>query len=100
GMRETNCWGFFLDQHIHKGAGEAEDLHQIALEIEAELKIDPKRRYVSGLSAGAGMSVALAVAHSDYLAAAGSVEGLPYAETSSAVGFVCANSGRFQPVFS
>ncbi len=46
GMRDTNCWGFFLDQHIHKGAGEVEDLHQIALEIEAELKIDPDRRYV------------------------------------------------------
>jgi len=98
GMRETNCWGFFLDQHIHKGAGEAEDLHQIALEIEAELKIDPIRRYVTGLSSGAGMSVALAVAHSDYFAAAGSVEGLPYAETSSAVGFVCANPGSFKPV--
>jgi poly(hydroxyalkanoate) depolymerase family esterase len=98
GMRETNCWGFFLDQHIHKGAGEAEDLHQIALEIEAELKIDPNRRYVTGLSSGAGMSVALAVAHSDYFAAAGSVEGLPYAETSSAVGFVCANPGSFKPV--
>ena len=98
GMRETNCWGFFLDQHIHKGAGEAEDLHQIALEIEAELKIDPNRRYVTGLSSGAGMSVALAVAHSDYFAAAGSVEGLPYAETSSAVGFFCANPGSFKPV--
>ena len=63
GMRETNCWGFFLDQHIHKGAGEAEDLHQIALEIEAELKIDPKsalcdrpvlgRRNVGGARRGA-----------------------------------------------
>jgi poly(hydroxyalkanoate) depolymerase family esterase len=98
GMREANCWGFFLDQHIHKGAGEVEDLHQIALEIEAELKIDPSRRYVTGLSSGAGMSVAPAVAHSDYFAAAGSVEGLPYAETSSAVGFVCSNPGNFKPV--
>jgi poly(hydroxyalkanoate) depolymerase family esterase len=98
GMRDTNCWGFFLDQHIHKGAGEVEDLHQIALEIEAELKIDPNRRYVTGLSSGAGMSVALAVAQSDYFAAAGSVEGLPYAETSSAVGFFCANPGNFKPV--
>jgi poly(hydroxyalkanoate) depolymerase family esterase len=98
GMRDTNCWGFFLDQHIHKGAGEVEDLHQIALEIEAELKIDSNRRYVTGLSSGAGMSVALAVAHSDYFAAAGSVEGLPYAETSSAVGFVCSNPGNFKPV--
>jgi poly(hydroxyalkanoate) depolymerase family esterase len=98
GMRATNCWGFFLDQHIHKGAGEVEDLHQIALEIEAELKIDPNRRYATGLSSGAGMSVALAVAHSDYFAAAGSVEGLPYSETSSAVGFVCSNPGSFKPV--
>ena len=23
GLRDTNCWGFFLDQHIHKGAGES-----------------------------------------------------------------------------
>ena len=41
GLRDTNCWGFFLDQHIHKGVGEVEDLHQIALEVEAEFKIDP-----------------------------------------------------------
>jgi poly(hydroxyalkanoate) depolymerase family esterase len=70
GLRDTNCWGFFLDQHIHKGAGEVEDLHQIALEVEAEFKIDPNRRYVTGLSSGAGMSVALAVAQSAYFAAA------------------------------
>jgi poly(hydroxyalkanoate) depolymerase family esterase len=98
GLRDTNCWGFFLDQHIHKGAGEVEDLHQIALEVEAEFKIDPNRRYVTGLSSGAGMSVALAVAQSAYFAAAGSVEGLPYSETASSVGFVCANPGSFKPV--
>jgi poly(hydroxyalkanoate) depolymerase family esterase len=98
GVRDTNCWGFFLDQHIHKGAGEVEDLHQIALEVEAELKIDPNRRYVTGLSSGAGMSVDLAVAQSAYFAAAGSVEGLPYSETASSVGFVCLNPGTFKPV--
>ena len=96
--RASNCWGFFIDQQIHKGAGEVEDLHQIALEVEAEFKIDPNRRYVTGLSSGAGMSVDLAVAQSAYFAAAGSVEGLPYSETASAVGFVCANPGMFKPV--
>ena len=34
GMRSTNCWGFFLDDQIHQGAGEVEDLHQIALEVD------------------------------------------------------------------
>ncbi|MFB9264636.1 PHB depolymerase family esterase [Bradyrhizobium erythrophlei] len=98
GFRDTNCWGFFLDQHIHKGGGEVEDLHQIASEVDAEFKIDPNRRYVTGLSSGAGMSVALAVAQSAYFAAAGSVEGLPYSETASSVGFVCANPGIFKPI--
>ena len=98
GLRDTNCWGFFLDQHIHKGAGEVEDLHQIALEVESEFKIDPNRRYVTGLSSGAGMSVDLAVAQSAYFAAAGSVEGLPYSETASSVGFVCLNPGSFKPI--
>jgi poly(hydroxyalkanoate) depolymerase family esterase len=98
GLRDTNCWGFFLDEHIHKGAGEVEDLHQIALRVEAEFRIDPNRRYVTGLSSGAGMAVALAVAQSDYFASAGSVEGLPYSETAFAVGFFCLNPGTFKPV--
>jgi poly(hydroxyalkanoate) depolymerase family esterase len=96
--RDVNCWGFFIDEQIHQGAGEVEDLYQIALEVEAAFKIDPNRRYVTGLSSGAGMAVDLAVARSEYFAAAGSVEGLPYSETSSSVGFVCVNPGSFKTV--
>jgi poly(3-hydroxybutyrate) depolymerase len=66
GPREANCWGFFLEPHIHEGAGEVEDLYQIALEVERSFAIDPARRYVTGLSSGAGMSIALAVAQSEY----------------------------------
>ena len=98
-QRAPNCWGFFIDEHIHKGAGEVEDLYQIALEVEAAFKIDPNRRYVTGLSSGAGMAVDLAVARNEYFAAAGSVEGLPYSETSSSVvPFGCNLQGRFKPV--
>lgn len=93
-----DCWGFFLGEHIHQGKGEVEDLYRIALEVEAAFKIDPGRRYVTGLSSGGGMTVALAVARSEYFAAAAPVAGLPYSETSSSVGFVCANPGIFRPV--
>lgn len=96
--RNLNCWGFWFDQHIHEGAGEAEDLYQIALAVESRFNIDPKRRYVAGLSSGGAMSVVMAVAQSEYFAAAGAVAGLPYSETSSSVGFVCANPGVFKPV--
>src|SRR5690348_2657194 len=99
--RLLNCWGFFIDQHIHKGKGEVEDLYQLALEVEAAFKIDPNRRYVTGLSSGGGMAVDLAVARNEYFAAAGSVEGLPYSETSSSVVFFgCSLQGIFKPVSS
>ena len=98
-LRAQNCWGFFIDQQIHKGAGEVEDLYRLALEVEAAFNIDPNRRYVTGLSSGAGMAVDLAVARNEYFAAAGSVEGLPYSETSSSVVFFgCNLQGRFNPV--
>lgn len=98
GFRSPNCWGFFVDEHVHEGAGEAEDLYRIGLEVESEYSIDPNRRYVTGLSSGGGMAVALAVAQNEYFAAAGSAEGLPYSETSSSVGFACANPGTFRPI--
>jgi poly(hydroxyalkanoate) depolymerase family esterase len=96
--RLPNCWGFFIDEQIHKGAGEVEDLYQIALEVEAAFKIDPNRRFVTGLSSGAGMAVDLAAARNEYFAAAGSVEGLPYSETSSSVVFGCGLQGHFKPI--
>jgi poly(hydroxyalkanoate) depolymerase family esterase len=98
GMRSPNCWGFWFDQHIHEGAGEVQDLYLIAREVEGQYKIDPERRYVTGLSSGAAIAVALAVAQNEYFAAAGAAAGLPYAETSSSVGFVCASPGHLKPV--
>jgi poly(hydroxyalkanoate) depolymerase family esterase len=98
GLRAPNCWGFFIEHHIHEGAGEPEDLYQIAREVESAFKIDPNRRYVTGLSSGAGMAVVLAVARSEYFAAAGTVAGLPYSETASSVPRSCSFAGTFRPI--
>lgn len=95
-IRNLNCWGFWFDQHIHEGAGEAEDLYQIALAVESRFKIDRNRRYLTGLSSGGAMSVVMAVAQNEYFAAAGAAAGLPYSETSSSVGLVCVNPGQFK----
>jgi poly(hydroxyalkanoate) depolymerase family esterase len=97
-QRNTNCWGFWFDQHIHEGVGEVEDLYQIAREVEARFPIDPERRYVTGLSSGAAMAIVLAVARSEYFAAVGAAAGLPYSETDRSVGFFCANPGSFKPI--
>jgi len=98
GSRRPNCWGFWFDQHIHEGAGEVEDLYQLAREVEARFAIDPQRRYVTGLSSGGAMAVALAVARSEYFAAAGAAAGLPYAESSWSVSFFCFFPGLLRSV--
>jgi len=98
GMRSDNCWGFWFGSHIHQGAGEVEDLYQIAREVEARFAIDPQRRYVTGLSSGGAMAIALAVARSEYFAAAGAAAGLPYGENSWSVSFSCLVPGFFKSV--
>jgi len=99
GLRNTNCWGFWLDGHRHQGAGEPEDLHQIAKEVEGRFSVDPARRYVTGLSSGGAMSVVVAVTHNEYWAASASASGLPYGEDSASVSFSgCPGSATFHTV--
>jgi poly(hydroxyalkanoate) depolymerase family esterase len=100
GLRNQNCWGFWFDAHRHEGRGEPEDLHQIALEVEARYAVDPARRYITGLSSGAAMSVVAAVTHNEYWAAAASASGLPYGEDAAAVSLsgMCPGSATFHSV--
>jgi poly(hydroxyalkanoate) depolymerase family esterase len=99
GLRNTNCWGFWFDAHRHQGRGEPEDLHQIALEVEARFSIDPARRYITGLSSGGAMSVVAAVTHNEYWAAAASASGLPYGEDAASVSFSgCPGTATFHAV--
>src|SRR5262245_37791927 len=100
GLRNQNCWGFWFDAHRHEGRGEPEDLHQIALEVEARLSVDPARRYITGLSSGAAMSVVAAVTHNEYWAAAARASGRPYGEDAAAVSLsgMCPGSATFHPV--
>ena len=98
GLRNPNCWGFWFDAHRHEGRGEPEDLHQIALEVESRFSVDGARRYITGLSSGAAMSVVVATTHNEYWAAAASASGLPYAEDAASVSFACPGSATFHPV--
>jgi len=98
GLRNPNCWGFWLDHHRHQGRGEVEDLLRIAREVESRHAVDPGRRFVVGLSSGAAMAVVAAVAHNEYWAAAASAAGIPYGEEPASVSFGCPGSATFHPV--
>lgn len=98
GFRSQNCWGFWFDEHIHEGGGEVQDLRSIIEEVQRDYKIDPNRIHITGLSSGAGMTVAALVAHSELFASGSPTAGLPYSETASSVGFSCSNPGTFKSV--
>lgn len=100
GLRNENCWGFWFDHHRHEGAGEAEDLHQIAQAVEANFSVDTNRRFITGLSSGGAMATVAAVAHNEYWAAAAPASGLPYGEDAASVSLSgqCPGSATFHSV--
>lgn len=100
GLRNENCWGFWFDHHRHEGAGEVEDLHQIAQAVENNFSIDPNRRFITGLSSGGAMATVAAVAHNEYWAAAAPASGLPYGEDAASVSLSgqCPGSATFHSV--
>ncbi len=98
GLRITNCWGWWFDREIHRGAGEVEDLWQIIEEIKTHHPVDKQRIHVSGLSSGAGMIIAMMVAHSDKIASGASVAGIPYTERPEAIRHAFNRSPRNKPV--
>ena len=98
GMRNRNCWGWWFDREIHAGAGEVEDLWQIIEEVKTLYPVDENRIHVTGLSSGAGMAVAMMVAHCDRIASGAAVAGVPYAERATAARHALNEHPRNRPV--
>ncbi len=98
GWRMENCWGWWLRGEIRPGAGEVQDLWGIVEDIEEEFNIDARRIHVTGLSSGAGMAVAMLVAHPGRIASGAAVAGVPYSETAAAVGLTKRTNGVFKRV--
>ncbi len=100
GMRNRNCWGWWFDREIHAGAGEVEDLWQIVEEVCDAYRVDHNRIHVTGLSSGAGMAVAMMVAHGDKIASGAAVAGVPYGEKAEAVVHAMNPEPRNRPVIA
>lgn len=86
GMRSADCWGYWFAEHVQEGrGGEVDYLYDLALEVESKYLIDANRRYLTGISSGAAMVVAEAIAHNEYWTAAAPVAGLAYGDGSTSV---------------
>jgi poly(hydroxyalkanoate) depolymerase family esterase len=98
GLRFKNCWGWWFDREIHAGSGEVEDLWQIIEEIKTNYQVDAEHIHVAGLSSGAGMAVAMMVAHAANIASGAAVAGMPYSERADAVTHLLNRTSRNKPI--
>ncbi|MBO8195645.1 PHB depolymerase family esterase [Streptomyces oryzae] len=90
----NRCFNWFQSGDTGRGGGEALSVRQMVERTVRDLDADPSRVYVTGLSAGGGMTSALLAAYPDAFAGGGVIAGLPAGCATSLVdAFGCMNPG-------
>ena len=91
------CWRWYEPAHQRRDAGEPGILAAVVAQVTAEQarwRVDPRRVYVAGLSAGGAMALTLAAGYPDVFAAAG-VHSAPAHRSASGAGqALAAMAGR------
>jgi poly(hydroxyalkanoate) depolymerase family esterase len=72
------CWNWFRAQDQYRDGGEPSLIAGITREVAAQYRIDQRRIFIAGLSAGASMAVILGAAYPELYAAVGAHSGLPH----------------------
>lgn len=93
----SSCFNWFQTGDTARGRGEAASVAQMVDRQLADVAGDPARVYVTGLSAGGGMTAAMMAAYPEKFAAGGVVAGLPHGCAQAAGSpWVCMSAGGGQ----
>lgn len=74
----TRCFNWFNPRDQVRDGGEPESIRHMLEAVKAGHRVDPERVFVTGLSAGGGMTSVLLATHPDLFAAGAVVAGVPY----------------------
>lgn len=92
------CFNWFLPGDARRGRGEARSIRQMIDRVVADERLDPRRVFITGLSAGGAMTSVMLATYPEAFAAGAIIAGLPYgAATNQQQALECMFQGRSRP---
>jgi poly(hydroxyalkanoate) depolymerase family esterase len=79
----NTCFNWFNPEDISRGGGEALSIRQMIARMVGDHNIDPRRVYVTGLSAGGAMTSVMLATYPELFAGGAVIAGLPYGIASN-----------------
>ncbi|KPF45129.1 PHB depolymerase family esterase [Rhizobium sp. AAP43] len=77
------CFNWFQSDDVRRDKGEAHSVRQMIAHMVGHHGVDPRRIFVTGLSAGAAMANALLASYPDVFAGGAMIAGLPFGVAST-----------------
>jgi poly(hydroxyalkanoate) depolymerase family esterase len=79
----NTCFNWFNPEDTARGSGEAHSIREMIAHMVGAHRIDPARVFITGLSAGGGMTSVMLATYPEVFAAGAVIAGLPYGIASN-----------------